>query len=144
MRGRSLIPLVVMALLVTPIVFAHTPYGSGGENNRISTAIQFDPPTKSWILYQELHKAGEVEYYKLHLKAGDVFDFSVATPRNEAASFVPDAVVMWPGASGSGNVTSYVEVPTNYGATLIQGVRQGVPEYEPFTPTSFCFVVKYS
>jgi hypothetical protein len=50
MRGRSLVLLVVMALLVTLIVFSHTPYGSGGENNRIATAVQFDQPTKSWTL----------------------------------------------------------------------------------------------
>lgn len=51
---------------------------------------------------------------------------------------------MWPGASTSGDVPSYVEVPLGYGAILIQGVRQSAPEYEPFAPTSYYFVVKYT
>jgi hypothetical protein len=144
MKIKRLTATTLLILATFPIVFAHTPFGSGGENNSIDTAVQFDFPTKSWTMYRELHEAGEVEYFKLHLLPGDRLQFSVSTPRSERAEFVPKAVVLSPNSKGTEDVPTSVEIPIGYGASLINGVRPDAPEYEAFTPTSYYFVLKYS
>jgi hypothetical protein len=95
-------------------------------------------------MYRELHDAEEVEYFKLHLKAGDKFQFSVSTPRSEDPNFVPSAVVMWPGSDIEEDMPGFIEVPAGYGASLVKGLRPPAPEYEPFTPTSYYFIVDYA
>ncbi len=136
------LPLLLLTLLISPIVYGHTPLGTDGENNSIENAVEISTPTKSWTVYRELHEVSEVEYFKLHLKVGERFKFSVYTPRNQETSFVPSAVVMWPGIVG-GDAPIFVEIPLGYGAKLIEGVRPPAPRYEPFTPTSYHFVVDY-
>jgi len=139
-----IIAISLFLLLSVPIAWAHTPFGSSNENNTIANAIEFSNPTKSWTMYRELHEAQEVEYYKLHLKPGEKFQFSVSTPRSADPSFVPSAVVMWPGSANRSNIPTFVEVPAGYSATLVRGVRPPSPEYEAFTPTSYYFVVEYA
>jgi hypothetical protein len=50
---------------------------------------------------------------------------------------------MWPGSDIEVDVPSFVEVPAGYSASLVKGLRPPAPEYEPFTPTSYYFVVDY-
>jgi hypothetical protein len=135
--------ILILFLFAIPHVYAHTPLTPGEDNNSVQNALEIPSPTKSWTMYRELHEAEEVEYFKLHLKSGDKFQFSVSTPRSVDPNFVPNAVVMWPSFKVKGDVPDFIEVPVGYGATLIQGIRPTSPEYEPFTPTSYYFVVDY-
>ena len=131
------IALVLLYLfLSTPIACAHTPFGSNNENNTIESAIEFSDPTKSWTMYRELHEAQEVEYYRLHPKPGEKFQFNVSTPRCVDPTFIPNAFAMWPGIADKNNVPNFVEVPVGYNASVINGARPSSPEYKAFTPAS--------
>jgi hypothetical protein len=143
MKYIKITVILLLFILAAPYVYAHTPLTPGGENNSIESALEIPNPTKSWTMYRELHEAEEVEYFKLHLKAGDKLQFSVSTPRSEDPHFVPGAVVMWPGSDIEKDVPSFVEVAAGYGTSLVKGLRPPAPEYEPFTPTSYYFVVDY-
>ena len=143
-RNIKITIILLLFILAAPCVYAHTPLTSGGENNSIESALELTNPTKSWTMYRELHEVEEVEYFKLHLKAGEKFQFSVSTPRSEDPNFVPSAVVIWPGSDIKEDVPSFVEVPTGCGASLVKGLRPPATEYEPFTPTSYYFVVDYA
>ena len=136
--------MMLLFFLLTPTVNGHIPFGSDGENNSLEDSVDFSEPTKSWTLYRELHEVKEADYYKLHLKPGEKFHFSISTPRSEDPGFVPNAVVIWPREVKSGDVPDFVKVPLGYGAHLIEGVRPPQPIYEAFTPTSYYFVVEYS
>jgi len=144
MKHSKITIILFLFLLAAPYVYAHTPLTPSGENNSIENALGIPNPTKSWTMYRELHEAEEVEYFKLHLKTGDRFQFSVSTPRSEDLEFMPSAVVMWPGSDINGDVPGFVEVPAGYDASLLKGLRPPAPEYEPFTPTSYYFVVDYA
>lgn len=143
MKYTKVTIILLMIILTAPYVYAHTPLAPGGENNSVDSALKLPNPTKSWTMYRELHEAEEVEYFKLHIKAGDKFQFSVSTPRSEDPNFVPSAVVMWPGSDIEEDMPNFVEVPAGCGASLVRGLRLSAPEYEPFTPTSYYFVVNY-
>ncbi|KON29380.1 hypothetical protein AC482_06645 [miscellaneous Crenarchaeota group-15 archaeon DG-45] len=137
--------LVLFFLIITsvPAVFAHTPLKPGEENNSLDTAFNIPNPTKSWTLYRELHEAGEAEYFKLRLHEGDKFVVSVYTPRSAESSFIPNLIAMGPSIEQHSLVPSTIEVPEGAEATLIEGSRPEVPEYEPFTPASYYFTAEY-
>jgi hypothetical protein len=135
--------LLLLVIRLTPIVAAHTPLQSEGENTSLGTALAIPNPTKSWTLYRELHEAGETEYFRLHLHAGERFVVSVYTPRSTALHFVPNLVVMGPRVATESPAPDAIEVPPGAAAALVVGHRPAAPEYEPFTPASYFFTAEY-
>jgi hypothetical protein len=123
--------LVVLLLTGIGIVSAHAPLGVK-SNEDIANATHFDNPEKSYVLYTELHKGGEAQYYHFSLQKGQILYGSVQVPGPD--SMVPDIVIIGPGIAPAGNVPSFVEVPEGSGAMVIPGKTPGKPSYEPFSP----------
>ncbi|UCH58046.1 MAG: hypothetical protein JSV18_03895 [Candidatus Bathyarchaeota archaeon] len=133
--------IVVLIATVIPTIAAHTPLKLDEGNHSPETAFEIPNPTKSWTLYRELHEAGELEYYLLRLDTGERLAVSVYTPTNEAPDFSPTLILMSPGKSIDASLPGFVEVPLGYGAALLESERPEKPEYEPFTPGSYYFLI---
>jgi len=143
MRIRRICVLLLLLLALVPPVLAHTPLEMEEENHSLETALEIPNPTKSWTLYEELHEAGEAEYFELHLGPGERLRISLYLPRNEDPGFSPNLVVMGPGIASMGEMPGFIEVPEGAGVALVESERPERPEYEPFTPTSYYYVADY-
>ncbi len=142
-RIHVLLLLLLLLLALVPPVLAHTPLEMEGENHSLETAMEIPNPTKSWTLYEELHRAGEAEYFELHLEPGERLRISLYLPRNEDPGFSPNLVVMGPGIASMDEVPGFIEVPEGAGVVLVESERPEMPEYEPFTPTSYYYIADY-
>lgn len=138
MRLFLRIKLILLLLLSATLVSGHTPLDTGGENNSPETAITIEDPTKSWTLYEELD---EVDYYKIHLQAGEELRASLYVSIWGDTHFTPSLVVMGPDIPGE-DEPPFLH-PEDLGRVIIQGERPLKPEYEPFTPTSYYYVASY-
>jgi hypothetical protein len=144
MKSSFIAFLLLLTLLAsTRAAWAHTPLKPDGENDTLEDALVIPDPTKSWTLYRELHEAGEVEYFRLELGAGERFYVSIYTPRNEEPEFSPLLVVMGPDIPPGPQPPEFVEVPQGYTASTLHVERPEEPEYEPFTPASYYFLASF-
>ncbi|MFW9944946.1 MAG: hypothetical protein ACFFB7_08105, partial [Candidatus Sifarchaeia archaeon] len=72
MKRRLLILLVSIALigLLTSIVSAHVPLApEPGET--LDTAVEIVNPTKSWVVYSDLHESEEPHYFRFQIDEGE-------------------------------------------------------------------------
>jgi len=141
LRWQLAVLLVLILCLALP-VNAHVPFSADG-NYDISTALTVEKPTKSYVIYGELHKAGGVAWYQFHMIPGDRLVISLMTPGYNTP--VPDMIVMSPGtALSSEGLPKTVSVPKGYAAEIIRGKPPQKAEYEPFTPAAVFKVESYS
>jgi hypothetical protein len=133
--------LVVLLLAGTGIVSGHAPLGVG-SNEDIAHATLISSPEKSFVLYTELHKGGETQYYLFPMLNGQVLYGSVQVPG--PGSMVPDIVIIGPGIEPEGEVPSFVQVPAGSGAMLVPGKPPGKPAYEPFSPQPVYEVARFN
>lgn len=143
MRIRKVHVLLFLLFALVPPALAHTPLEMEEENHSLKTALEIPNPTKSWTIYEELHGAGEAEYFELHLGPSERLRISLYLPRNEDPGFSPNLVVMGPGITSMDEVPGFIEVPEGAGVALIEPERPERPEYEPFTPTSYYYIADY-
>lgn len=120
-------------------VYAHTPFNTTDEIHSLETALELPNPTKSWTLYRELHHEGEAEYYKLVLENGERLRLSLYV--KELDDFSPQLVVMGEDFGLDDNVPDSIEKPEGYGAILFDSTKPEDREYEPFTPTSYYYLI---
>jgi hypothetical protein len=120
-------------------VFAHTPFNTADEIHSLETALEVPNPTKSWTLYRELHHEGEAEYYKLVLENGERLRLSLYV--KELDDFSPQLVVMGEDFGLDNNVPDSIEKPEGYSAILFDSSKPEEREYEPFTPTSYYYLI---
>ncbi len=146
-RYGSLWKAIVFSLLLTAVLAtgtgtasAHAPV-SVGSNEDLANATVFLDPTKSYVLYTELHEGGEAQYYRFPLRAGQRLYGSLQIPRPDA--MVPSLVLMGPDIASSGDVPPFVQVPAGAGATVVAGEPPGKPSYEPFTPQPIYEVARF-
>ena len=143
MSCRWLYPalFILLLLLVLP-VNAHVPI-SAANNNDITHAFSVEKPTKSYVLYGHLQKAGDSGYYQFSMNDGDRLTLSLMIPGPEAP--VPDMIVMSPGTSGTIEDPSLpVTVHPGYSADIIKGQKPVTAEYEPFSPAAIYEVASYA
>lgn len=140
-RRRPVLVLCLLALAAVVAVQAHAPI-SVGLNEDLASATVFLDPEKSYVLYTELHGAGEAQYYRFPLRAGQRLYGSLQVPGPD--STVPDLAIMGPGVPPSGELPPFVQVPAGAGATVVGGEPPGVPEYEPFTPQPIYEVARFN
>ncbi len=134
--------LLVLILCFAFPVNAHVPVSVDG-NYDISTALSVEKPTKSYVIYGDLHEAGEVAWYQLRMNPGDRLVTSLMVPGYNTP--VPDMIVMSPQtASYSERLPPPVSVPQGYVAEIIKGQPPHRAEYEPFTPAPVFEVASYS
>jgi len=106
----------------------------------LDTALEVPNPTKSWTLYRELHHEGEAEYYKLDLKAGERLRISLYI-KEFKGDFFPKLIVMGADLALPDDFPSSIEKPEGYGAILFDSTIPENREYEPFTPTSYYYLI---
>jgi hypothetical protein len=141
LRWQLSVLLVLILCLAFP-AHAHVPVSADG-NYAISTALPVEKPTKSYVIYGDLHDAGEVAWYQMHMNPGDRFVLSLMTPGYNTP--VPDMIVMSPGTTSSfDGLPGKVSVPQGYSAEIIRGERPHKAEYEPFSPAAIFEVASYS
>lgn len=121
-------------------VWAHTPLSPIDEIHTLDTALEVPNPTKSWTLYRELHHEGEAEYYQLNLNAGERLRISLYTKELEG-DFFPQLIVMGEDLAVPADFPSSIEKPEGYGAILFDSTIPENREYEPFTPTSYYYLI---
>ena len=128
-----------LSCIVFPAL-AHTPLNPSGEIHSLETAFEIPNPTKSWTLYRELHHEGEAEYYKLRLNVGERLRVSLYTKESEE-NFAPHLIIMGEGFELADSLPSFIEVPEGFGASLVEPSMPEKPEYEPFTPASYYYLI---
>jgi len=141
LRWQLSVLLVLILCLAFP-VNAHVPVSADG-NYDINTALPVEKPTKSYVIYGDLHKAGEVACYQMHMTPGDRLVISLMTPGFNAS--IPDMIVMSPGTALSiDDLQKQVSVPQGYSAEIVRGKAPQKATYEPFSPAAVFEVASYS
>lgn len=141
LRWQLSVLLVLILCLAFP-VNAHVPVSADG-NYDISTALPVEKPTKSYVIYGDLHDAGEVAWYQMRMTPGDRIVLSLMTPGYNAS--IPDIIVMGLGTAVSiEGLPKQVSVPQGYSAEIIRGKPPHKAEYEPFSPAAVFEVASYS
>lgn len=123
-----------------PKVWAHTPLSPIDEIHSLDTAFDVPNPTKSWTLYRELHHGGEAEYYKLHLHPGERLKISLYVKEIEGG-FSPHLILMAEALTMTNTLPIFIEKPAGFNATIIEPSIPEDREYEPFTPTSYYYLI---
>jgi hypothetical protein len=142
MRMR-IVYILFMTLLFTVCVqgsSAHTPLKPGPDNESLEAAYTVSDPTKSWVIYADLHEGGEAQYYRLDLEEGQKLRAMLLVPISENIDFMPNLIVMGLGISSEDTLPTYVEVPDGAGTMLVTAQRPSQPLYEPFTPSSYYYL----
>jgi len=132
--------LFVFLSFVVTSAMAHTPLNPSGEIHSLDTAFEVPNPTKSWTLYRELHNEGEAEYYKLHLNVGERLRINLYT-KEKKANFAPHLIIMGEDLQLADSLPSFIEIPEGFGASLVVPSMPEKPEYEPFTPASYYYLI---
>ncbi|MBI0584114.1 MAG: hypothetical protein ISF22_07790 [Methanomassiliicoccus sp.] len=137
-RGAA-VAIVLMILLVAlnVPVEAHVPeFPEGGES--LEKAVRIEDPTKSWVVYSDLHGGGSPHYYLLTMKQGERLFVSLTVPQHYIErGFQPSMALIGPSIEDNGTLPSYVQVPEGSGAMVLTGPLPDRPEYEPFSPSAF-------
>ncbi len=139
MKITSTVLLLILLLLSTSfIALAHVPR-TGTEKGGLKDAETVEDPTKSWVVYSELHEKREAHYYKMELEEGERLKLHLLIPDD---SVVPNLVIMGPGIETNDTLPEYMDRPENVGSKVIEG-ELGERDYEPFTPGSYYYPAEY-
>lgn len=136
LRFLLFLALTVSLLMLAQGVTAHVPVG-GEPGSSLDTALEIENPLKSWVMYHELHEAGEAHYYTFDMNAGDRLRLILNLPAElEASAFRPILILIGPGLSNTTSAPGYLEMPQGDGYVIYddQSLHQ---EYEGFTPSAF-------
>jgi hypothetical protein len=128
--------VIVSSLMLAQGATAHVPVG-GEPGSTLETALEIEDPLKSWVMYHELHEAGEAHYYVFDMEAGDRLRIILNLPAElEASAFRPILVLIGPGILNSTPAPDYLEIPQGDGYAIYDdhSLHQ---EYEGFTPSAF-------
>ena len=109
----------------------------GEAGSSPETAIEIDNPTKSLVIYSEIHEAKEPQFYTFEGATGMRFRSTVNLPLEyEDTDFRPVLVLIGPDLGVNDSLPGYVELPAGLEAMVFEpGVAQAV--YEGFTPSAF-------
>ncbi|MHA2602466.1 MAG: hypothetical protein AM324_010085 [Candidatus Thorarchaeota archaeon SMTZ1-83] len=131
-----LLASVALIGLFTSSVSAHVPVApEPGET--LDTAVEIMNPTKSWVVYSDLHEGEEPHYFRFQMEQGERIHLTLMIPISQDPSeFRPVMALMGPGLLDEGVAPSYLETP-DFGGVIIVESGTPHPEYEGFTPTSF-------
>ncbi len=136
----SLLFLLILILFLP--VQAHVPI-SANNNDNINAAFSVENPVKSYVVYGDLRRAGDVAYYRFSMNSGDRLSLSLMTTGYDAP--LPEMIIMSPAkAAGQGSVPAQVTIPAGYAAEVVSGQKPGNADYEPFSPAAVFDIANYS
>ena len=130
--------VAVSAFFLFSQVWAHTPLNGIDEIHSLDTAFNIENPTKSWTLYRELHN--EADYYKLQLNSGEQLRVSLYV-KDLKENFSPELVIMGEDFVSQNIFPDNLEKPQGYEALIFESETPQEREYEPFTPTSYYYLI---
>ncbi len=130
---------IIAIIILVPVCSAHVPREIEG-NTSLQTASVVDDPTKSWVIYAEIHEPGEARYYRLELEKDQILRASLFVPNK--SSFVPDLIIVGPGLESSGTLPDSISIPERDNYVVLEGTLND-PEYEPFTPASYYYLADF-
>ncbi|MFW9957418.1 MAG: hypothetical protein ACFFCT_05045 [Candidatus Odinarchaeota archaeon] len=123
-------------LIFIPSITAHVPI-SAQDGETLETAYYIEDPTKSWVIYSNLHEGAEPQYFAFDIEAGTKIAMMLAIPVNTDPSvFQPSIALMGPDLANSSSIPSYLEIPESVGVMIFES-ESATLAYEGFTPTSF-------
>ncbi len=131
--------LAITMVFIVPLCSAHVPKEIE-TNENFETAFHIEDPTKSWVIYSEIHEGGEGNYYKLELDKGQILRLSLFIPNKD--NFLPVLVVAGPSLESNDTLPEAVKIPEDMGYVVLEG-KLKEPEFEPFTPASYYYLVDY-
>lgn len=137
--GVKRVAVIIFTVLIISTVSAHVPQ-TGEENESLENSKLVNDPTKSWVIYSEMHEAKHANYYKMELEEGERLKVSLLLSND--GKFVPNIAIMGPGIHSNDSLPDYVERPDDVGCKIIEG-ELGEREYEPFTPGSYYYPAEY-
>ena len=114
MKQRLFLYLTLIVSLFTLVqsATAHVPV-AGEPGETLDTALEIRNPLKSWVLYDEIHEAGEPHYYTFQMKAGNRLRLILNLPAElQASTFRPNLVLIGPRIINSTPAPNYLEIPT--------------------------------
>jgi hypothetical protein len=136
-RYPIILAVFVTLLLVVNTSSAHVPIAPG-DGESIDEAIHLEDPTKSWVIYSDIHHEGEAQYFEMHFHEDDIIKISLMIPVDHIAlDFRPQLILMGPNLTSQGVLPSGVETPPEDVGIIVFESHEPEPEYEGFTPTSF-------
>jgi hypothetical protein len=128
--------ILLTLFLIAPSITAHVPI-SAQDGETLDTAFFIEEPTKSWVIYSELHGDGHPQYFAFDMDAGTRIRMLLSIPVTaDPESFTPSIALMGPGIANSSSIPGDLEIPESSGIMIIQS-DSATPSYEGFTPTSF-------
>jgi len=132
----TLFAIIVLIGLLTIDASAHVPIApEPGET--LETAVEIWNPTKSWVVYSDLHEGAEPHYFRFEVEQGERIRLTLMIPvSQDPAEFRPVMALMGPSLASEGVAPSYLETPESGGVVIVESGTPH-PEYEGFTPTSF-------
>ncbi|MEI7857763.1 MAG: hypothetical protein WCH85_09700 [Methanomicrobiales archaeon] len=134
--------MLILILCFALPVNAHVPVSTGG-NTDIGAAFAIEKPIKSYVMYGQLHDAGEVAWYQLRMNPGERLVVSLMATGYNAS--IPDMVVMSPGNDFvPEGLPRQISIPQGYRAEIIKGGPPRSAEYEPFSPAAIFESASYS
>jgi hypothetical protein len=135
-KGAMVLAVLLTIFLLVPAISAHVPITTH-DDNTLETAFVIDDPTKSWVVYSDVHEGELPQYFTFELEEGTRLRFTLAIPVIEDPDeFQPSIALMGPGITNSSDIPEYLEIPESSGVMIIDS-GPPVPYYEGFTPTSF-------
>ena len=127
--------LLMLFVIATPTT-AHVPI-STHDDNTLETAFLIEDPTKSWVVYSDVHEGALPQYFKFEIDEGIRLRFTLAIPVIEDPDeFQPFIALMGPGITNSSGIPDYLEIPESSGVMIFDS-GPASRYYEGFTPTSF-------
>ncbi len=125
---------VVLVFSVATTALAHSPLFPE-ENHDPANAYQINNPAKSWAIYTALEHPDRGDYYRFTVFQGDKIKIALMVSEDPALSgFLPSFALLVPGLDRGDTVPSYIEVPSGYGAIVVNGTSPSKASYEPFSP----------
>ncbi|MFX1369801.1 MAG: hypothetical protein ACFFAY_14490 [Promethearchaeota archaeon] len=139
-RIFTIAAIIVLSLMLFQSASGHVPVtGEPGES--LDTATEIADPTKSYVIYSEIHNHDEAQYFTFEMGAGTRLRMTLMIPTEfVSTSFRPTLVLMGHGLTNSSNVSDHledhIEIPSDVGIVVFDEALMH-PEYEGFTPSSF-------
>jgi hypothetical protein len=137
---------LVLAMLPAPHAEGHKPLQIGGpaSAHRMETAQRIPDPEISWVLYLDLPRPGQVDYFRFTGRGGAVVPIQLGVPKiPDLMNFRPVAVLIGPGLPPAPPMPA-IDLPAGSGAVTIRfdaPLRKTF--FEPFTRTTSWVTPEY-
>ncbi len=137
---------LVLAMLPAPPAEGHKPLQIGGtaSGQSMATAQRIPDPEISWVLYLDLARPGQVDYFRFTSRGGAVVPIQLGVPKiPDLLNFRPVAVLIGPGLPPAPPLPA-IDLPAGSGAVAIRfetPLRRTF--FEPFTRTTSWVTPEY-